>query len=57
MVVELGRWGANFMDQPRRRDTINTGWGLLALKRRYRGGVDAVVELRLGERRFELALF
>ena len=55
MVVELGRWGANFMDQPRRRDTINAGWGLLALKRRYRGGVDAVVELRLGERRFELA--
>ena len=55
VVVELGRWGANFMDQPRRRDTINTGWGLLALKRRYRGGMDAVVELRLGERRFELA--
>jgi DNA-binding HxlR family transcriptional regulator len=55
VVVELGRWGANFMDQPRRRDTINAGWGLLALKRRYRGGVDAVVELRLGERRFELA--
>ena len=55
MVVELGRWGANFMDQPRRGDTMNAGWGLLALKRRYRGGVHAVVELRLGERRFELA--
>ena len=55
VVVELGRWGANFMDQPRRADTTNVGWGLLALKRRYRGGVRAVVELRLGERRFELA--
>jgi DNA-binding HxlR family transcriptional regulator len=54
VVVELGRWGANFMDQPRRRDTMNPGWGLLALKRRYRGGVRAVVEFRLGERRFEL---
>jgi DNA-binding HxlR family transcriptional regulator len=41
VVVELGRWGANFMDQPRRRDTMNPGWGLLALKRRYRGGVRA----------------
>jgi len=55
IIVELGRWGAHFMDQPRRTDTSNIGWGLLALKRRYRGGVRAVVELRIGERRFELA--
>jgi DNA-binding HxlR family transcriptional regulator len=55
VVVELGRWGANFMDQPRRSDTVNAGWGLLSLKRRYRGGVNAVVEFRMGERRFELA--
>ena len=54
VVVELGRWGANFMDAPRRGDITNVGWGLLALKRRYRGGVDAVVELRVGDRRFEL---
>jgi DNA-binding HxlR family transcriptional regulator len=54
VVVELGRWGANFMDQPRRADTMNAGWGLLSLKRRYRGGLRAVVELRLGDRRFEL---
>jgi DNA-binding HxlR family transcriptional regulator len=55
VVIELGRWGANFMDQPRRGDTTNVGWGLLSLKRRYRGGVRAVVEFRVGERRFELA--
>jgi DNA-binding HxlR family transcriptional regulator len=54
VVIELGRWGANFMDQPRRGDTTNVGWGLLALKRRYRGGVRAVVEFRVDERRFEL---
>ena len=54
VVVELGRWGANFMDAPRRGDITNVGWGLLSLKRRYRGGVNAVVELRVGERRFEL---
>ena len=55
VVVELGRWGANFMDQPRRTDTVNPGWGLLSLKRRYRGGVNTVVEFRMCERRFELA--
>jgi DNA-binding HxlR family transcriptional regulator len=55
VVVELGRWGANFMDQPKRRDTMNPGWGIWALKRRYRGGVRAVVELRAGDRAFELA--
>jgi DNA-binding HxlR family transcriptional regulator len=55
VVVEMGRFGAHFMDQPRRADTTNVGWGLLSLKRRYRGGVRAVVELRVGERRFELA--
>ena len=59
VVVELGRWGANFMDQPRRGDITNVGWGLLSLKRRYRGGVRAVVEFgvqeRDGERRFELS--
>ena len=55
ILVELGRWGANFMDQPRRTDTVNPGWGLLSLKRRYRGGVNTVVEFRMGERRFELA--
>ena len=47
-MVELGRWGARFMDQPRRGDTTNLGWGLLSLKRRYRGGVRAVVEFRVG---------
>ena len=55
VVVELGRWGANFMDQPRRGEITNVGWGLLSLKRRYRGGVRAVVEFGVGERRFELA--
>jgi DNA-binding HxlR family transcriptional regulator len=55
VVVELGRWGANFMDQPRRGEITNVGWGLLSLKRRYRGGLRAVVEFGVGERRFELA--
>ncbi len=55
VIVELGRWGARFMDRPRRGDTTDVGWGLLSLKRRYRGGVRAVVAFRVGERSFELA--
>lgn len=53
-IMELGRWGGRFMDAPKKTDIVNIGWGLLSMKRRYRGGVRAVVEFRVGERRFEL---
>jgi hypothetical protein len=55
-ILELGRWGGRFMDKPNPADTVNIGWGLLSLKRRYRGGLDLVIELRIGERHFEVAL-
>lgn len=55
-ILELARWGGRYMDGPRAGDTVNIGWGLLSLKRRYRGSEPLVVELRIGERRFELAL-
>lgn len=55
-VMELARWGARTMDAPRPGDTVNVGWGLLSMKRRYRGGVSLVVELRIDERRFTLEL-
>src|SRR5262245_43384534 len=54
-IMELGRWGGRFMDAPKKTDTVNIGWGLLSMKRRYRGGLSEVVEFRVGERRFELA--
>jgi len=53
-IMELGRWGGCFMDGPKKTDTVNIGWGLLSMKRRYRGGLRAVVEFRIDERRFEL---
>lgn len=53
-IMELGRWGGRFMDAPKKTDTVNIGWGLLSMKRRYRRGFRAVVEFRVGERRFEL---
>jgi DNA-binding HxlR family transcriptional regulator len=54
-IMELGRWGGRFMDAPKKTDTVNIGWGLLSLKRRYRGGSPMVVEFGIGERCFELA--
>ena len=53
-IMELARWGGRFLGAPRPADTLNIGWGLLAMKRRYRGGLDGVVEFRIGERRFTL---
>jgi DNA-binding HxlR family transcriptional regulator len=54
-LMELARWGGRFMDAPRKADTLNVGWALLSLKRRYRGGLTLVAELCVGERHFELA--
>jgi DNA-binding HxlR family transcriptional regulator len=54
-IMELGRWGGRFMDSPKKTDTVNIGWGLISMKRRYTGGVALVVEFRIDERRFELA--
>jgi DNA-binding HxlR family transcriptional regulator len=52
VIMELGRWGGRFMAAPNRGDTINLGWALLSLKRRYRGGLERVLEIRAGERRY-----
>ena len=54
VVMELGRWGGKLLLQPRRGDQRNIGWALLSMKRRYTGGVDAVVEIEAGDRSFEL---
>ena len=53
-LMELARWGGRFMTRPG-DDTVNIAWGLLSLKRRYRGGLELVVALEVGERAFELA--
>ena len=53
-VMELARWGGRFMTAPGEDDTTNFAWGLLSLKRRYRGGLELVVEFRIDARSFEL---
>src|SRR5262249_4096231 len=55
-VRELGRWGGRYLARPRRGDALNLGWGLLSLKRRYRGGVECVVGIEADGRSFELTL-
>jgi DNA-binding HxlR family transcriptional regulator len=54
VIMELGRWGARYMDAPRKGDTVDIAWGLLSLKRRYRGGLACTIDLVIGERRFSL---
>lgn len=53
-ILELGRFGSRYLGVPRPTDTINIGWGLLSMKRRYRGGLEAEVEFCIGQRRFTL---
>ncbi|HEX4339921.1 MAG TPA: helix-turn-helix domain-containing protein [Polyangiaceae bacterium] len=55
VLMELGRFGGRFLEHPRRGDRRDIGWALLSLKRRYMGGIVAVVEIVSGERRFELS--
>ena len=55
-LMELARWGGRFLDRPKKEDTLNIGWALLSLKRRYRGGLTHSVELCVGERSFELTM-
>lgn len=54
VLMELGRWGGKLLQHPRRGDQRNIGWALLSMKRRYAGGLDAIVEIEAGDRRFEL---
>jgi DNA-binding HxlR family transcriptional regulator len=57
VVLAVGRFGARYLDAPRKGDAVNLRWGLVSLKRRYRGGGDGlVVELRLGPKRYTLRL-
>lgn len=67
IVMELGRFGARSLKGPLPGERVDVGWGLLSLKRRYRGGERLEVELRVrnpeakasdgvdGERTFSLS--
>jgi DNA-binding HxlR family transcriptional regulator len=44
-VHALGRWGWQWMGRPATGDHRSLEWLLVALRRRYRGGLDLMVEL------------
>jgi DNA-binding HxlR family transcriptional regulator len=57
VVMALGRWGGRFLEAgPDANDTVNIGWGLVSLKRRYVGGYRGTVELQVGERIFQVRM-
>jgi DNA-binding HxlR family transcriptional regulator len=57
VVLAVGRFGARYLDAPKKGDAVNLRWGLVSLKRRYQGGIAGLtVELRLGPKRFTLRL-
>lgn len=55
-VMALAGWGSRFMDAPRKGDAVDIGWGLLSLKRRYRGGESLAAELRIDDRVFSVEM-
>ncbi len=55
VIMELGRWGGRFLSAPEPGDRLDIGWGLLSMKRRYKGGLELVAELGIDDRVFELA--
>src|SRR5262249_35667727 len=44
-VQALGRWGWHWMSRPAAGDHRSLEWLLVAMRRRYRGGLDLSVEL------------
>lgn len=54
-VMALGRWGEQALRPgPRPDDTIDIRWGMLSLKRRYRGERSGSATLVIGERVFRV---
>lgn len=45
VVMELARFGGRYLGTPKRTDRLDLSWGLLSLKRRYRGGLDLTLAL------------
>lgn len=43
VVMELARFGGRYLGEPKRTDRVDLSWGLLSLKRRYRGGADVTL--------------
>lgn len=56
VVHALGRWGWRRMQKPTARDRRSIEWLLVALRRRYRGGVTLSAELEVGGQPYHIVL-
>ena len=54
LVMALGAWGGRFMTRPARGDTLDIGWAMLSMKRRFTKVTKPyVIELRVDTRVFQ----
>ncbi len=54
-VMALGRWGESYLRAgPRDGEVFNIRWGMVSLKRRYRGEACGAATLVVGERAFRI---
>ncbi len=54
-IMELARWGGRYLlNGPKRGERVDVAWGLLSLKRRYRGGLDVTLGLEVDDVWFTL---
>jgi DNA-binding HxlR family transcriptional regulator len=55
-IHALGRWGWQWMDQPKRGEIRNVEWLFVALRRRYLGGTTLKVEIVADDSPYRLIL-
>lgn len=56
VLFALGNFGERYLPSAKASDARNPRWAMVSLKRRYRGGESSAIELRFGERVFQLSL-
>ncbi len=56
VVMELGRWGSQFLTAPGPDDHVDPGPAMVSMKRRYKGGAALRVQLEVDGRPFVLGL-
>jgi DNA-binding HxlR family transcriptional regulator len=54
VLFALGNFGERYLPASRATDARNPRWAVVSQKRRYRGGECGAIELRFGERVFQL---
>jgi DNA-binding HxlR family transcriptional regulator len=57
VIMALGAFGSRYLIKPARGERLDLGWGLLSMKRRYRGAArPCTIEVRVGARVYQTRL-